>query len=698
MSAIHCFFCGGKDCKWENWKPWADKPGANNALDGLYSNWITPNILAMQRPSTRLMAAFGLPAAFRAAGLASIFNLEEAGEHAACGDGIEASSGFSYLPEAWMDAGVFYYNFGWQDMNVPDFSHMLSIAQVMAYALEDGQKIAVHCHAGLGRTGLAIACYLVYGLNMESNKAIALVRRNRPLSVQTRKQVLFVQQFEEHIKPFKVYFPGICSRSPTEYSSVQLMSLESVLANQRRIFHGDEQKIMRYVPKIVAAIVARLKVLSATDDKSRKAMISAFASFNGVPEMTEQLIVLQSDINAGQWAALSGSEVDVHTLVSLLLYWVISLRSPLLLDEQVFALSAAESDNERLLGLDRGALYTLNIIIDALRPAADDDEQMQAALKTLAVLVTSQRANIARPYFPRLLYAPTVTPPLPPAPSTSPWKAWAATVSATASAAHSRTTSATAGLAALRQTAGSPPPPIIPRPPPVLAESTPPPPPPPPTKEEFLAAVLSFLTYLLNKCTAAAPDGRPVPASTPGLLLPQTPDTELSQSELLVLASRAAAAASTASLHATQRDDASSSSTSLSQQQPPPLPHRPPPVEGDNADFSLTGSAVPLLTPQPPAYWARILRLMDTLFDAGGTIFTDREAGELRRYCLLKHDALEIAFEAYGDGDVEVEVDAGSQPALEKKYARFARALRDLVAVPLSPALSSTLSAPPAVG
>ncbi|KAJ3169020.1 hypothetical protein HDU87_000894 [Geranomyces variabilis] len=677
MSAIHCFFCGGKDCKWENWKPWADKPGANNALDGLYSNWITPSILAMQRPSTRLMAAFGLPAAFRAAGLASIFNLEEAGEHAACGDGIEAASGFSYMPEAWMNAGVFYYNFGWQDMNVPDFSHMLSIAQVMAYALEDGQKIAVHCHAGLGRTGLAIACYLVYGLNMESNKAIALVRKNRPLSVQTRKQVLFVQQFEEHIKPFKVYFPGICSRSPTEYSSVQLLSLESVLANQRRFFHGDEQKIMRYVPKIVAAIVERLKTLTANDDESRAVMMLAFASFDGVPEMTEQLILLQSDINAGQWAALSEQEVDVKILVSLLLYWVISLRLPLLLDEQVLALSAAKSDNERLLGLDRGTLYTLNTIIDALRnaSASEDDEQMQASLKTLAVLITSQRTNIARPYFPRLLYAPTVTPPLPPASSTSPWKAWAATVSATASAAHSRTTSATAGMPSLRPTAA-----------PALGESTPPPPLPP--TEEFLAVVIRFLTYLHNKCTAA-PDGRPVPTSTPGLLLPQTPDTELSQSELLVLASRAAA--STASLNVTARDSIASSTSLV----PPPLPHRLP--LGDGTDSPA--GPVPLLTPQPPAYWARILRLMDKLFDAGGggAVFTDREAGELRRYCLLKHDALEIAFEAYGDGDVEVG-DEGSEVAVEKKYARFVRALRDLVSVPLSPALSSTFPPPPVAG
>lgn len=72
----------------------------------------------------------------------------------------------------------------------------------------------------------------------------------RPLSVQTRKQALFVLQFEEYIKPFKVYFPGICSRSATEYSAVELLPMEVFLQNQRRYFHGSEQRNLLYVPKV----------------------------------------------------------------------------------------------------------------------------------------------------------------------------------------------------------------------------------------------------------------------------------------------------------------------------------------------------------------------------------------------------------------------------------------------------------------
>ena len=91
-----------------------------NAIDGLYSNWITNHIMAMQRPSTRLIKEYDLINVFLQNNIKAIFNLQLPGEHVSCGDGVEAS-GFSYIPgfsllfnaEHFMDFGISYYNFGW---------------------------------------------------------------------------------------------------------------------------------------------------------------------------------------------------------------------------------------------------------------------------------------------------------------------------------------------------------------------------------------------------------------------------------------------------------------------------------------------------------------------------------------------------------------------------------------------------------
>jgi hypothetical protein len=106
MSAVHCFFCGGANCKYENWKLWTNTKYAGvNAIDGIFSSWITPKILASQRPSTRLIKEFDLINVLKGKGIAAIFNLQSPGEHASCGDGNEPSSGFSYIPEHFMEQG-----------------------------------------------------------------------------------------------------------------------------------------------------------------------------------------------------------------------------------------------------------------------------------------------------------------------------------------------------------------------------------------------------------------------------------------------------------------------------------------------------------------------------------------------------------------------------------------------------------------
>ncbi|KAJ8784911.1 hypothetical protein J1605_007797 [Eschrichtius robustus] len=140
--------CGGKACKYENAARWSEQ---EQAIKGVYSSWVTDNILAMARPSTELLEKYCIIEQFRSHGIKSIINLQRPGEHASCGNPLEQESGFTYLPEAFMEAGIYFYNFGWKDYGVASLTTILDMAKVMTFALREG-KVAIHCHAGLGRT------------------------------------------------------------------------------------------------------------------------------------------------------------------------------------------------------------------------------------------------------------------------------------------------------------------------------------------------------------------------------------------------------------------------------------------------------------------------------------------------------------------------------------------------------------------
>lgn len=85
------------------------------------------------------------------------------------------------------------------DRKAPSTSQMHMLLVRMQRLMDAGEVLAVHCKAGLGRTGLVLAAWMVRDGGLSAEAAIERLRKVNPGFIQSDEQLEFLHAYEADI-------------------------------------------------------------------------------------------------------------------------------------------------------------------------------------------------------------------------------------------------------------------------------------------------------------------------------------------------------------------------------------------------------------------------------------------------------------------------------------------------------------------
>ena len=157
---------------WYNFKKFDHREyERNHKLDNGDMNWIIPGkILAFSSPNDRSSDGLSVKdfvPKFEKLGINTVIRLNEC----------------LYDESILMDAGIRVYNQEYQDGSCPNDYVIRTFVETCEVELCMGNGVAVHCRAGLGRTGSLISCYIMHKYKFSAKALIGWMRIARPGSI-----------------------------------------------------------------------------------------------------------------------------------------------------------------------------------------------------------------------------------------------------------------------------------------------------------------------------------------------------------------------------------------------------------------------------------------------------------------------------------------------------------------------------------
>ena len=117
-------------------------------------------------------------------------------------------------------------NFFIKDFAGADVKLLTQIVDTIAKEIADNGRVAVHCRAGNGRTGMVLAAYFIKYQNYTASDAIRHIRSLRRFSIETSEQ-------EESLLEFENYLEASGGRSTPENSTTDRSSSRESSNNKK---------------------------------------------------------------------------------------------------------------------------------------------------------------------------------------------------------------------------------------------------------------------------------------------------------------------------------------------------------------------------------------------------------------------------------------------------------------------------------
>jgi len=84
--------------------------------------------------------------------------------------------------------GFIVKNIPIDDFGPPDFEDFVEFVDFVAKHISQNKKVVVHCYAGMGRTNLMLASYLIHLLGVNPDRALEEISLKRPVHLVTHRQ------------------------------------------------------------------------------------------------------------------------------------------------------------------------------------------------------------------------------------------------------------------------------------------------------------------------------------------------------------------------------------------------------------------------------------------------------------------------------------------------------------------------------